>query len=176
MRPSYARRRTPNHLGPVATGQRNPRIAAEFPRSLSARLEHLRHDRVRRQLEYGLAHHPFPERHGMFRIDFDDAEIDGDCSSAMPSSRRGSQPRGWLRAGRRAAWRIASRAAEGSDQSTSRLRRARQNHRSCVLAERLVSWRATSTGPRGVSMITVADRLGTPPNTERSILRAPAVG
>ena len=73
----------------------------------------------------------------MFRIDFDDAEIDGDCSAAMPSSRRGSRPRGWLRAGSRAAWRIASRAAEGSDQSTSRLRRARQNHRSCVLAGRL---------------------------------------
>jgi N-acyl homoserine lactone hydrolase len=30
----------------------------------------------RRELEYGLAEHPFPERHGMFRIDFDDPEID----------------------------------------------------------------------------------------------------
>jgi N-acyl homoserine lactone hydrolase len=30
----------------------------------------------RRELEYGLADHPFPERHGMFRIDFDDPEID----------------------------------------------------------------------------------------------------
>jgi glyoxylase-like metal-dependent hydrolase (beta-lactamase superfamily II) len=30
----------------------------------------------RRELDYGLAEHPFPERHGMFRIDFDDPEID----------------------------------------------------------------------------------------------------
>jgi N-acyl homoserine lactone hydrolase len=30
----------------------------------------------RRELEYGLADHPFPERHGMFRIDFDDPDID----------------------------------------------------------------------------------------------------
>ena len=30
----------------------------------------------RRELAYGLADHPFPERHGMFRIDFDDPEID----------------------------------------------------------------------------------------------------
>ncbi len=30
----------------------------------------------RRELDYGLADHPFPERHGMFRIDFDDPEID----------------------------------------------------------------------------------------------------
>jgi glyoxylase-like metal-dependent hydrolase (beta-lactamase superfamily II) len=29
-----------------------------------------------RELEYGLAEHPFPERHGMFRIDYDDPEID----------------------------------------------------------------------------------------------------
>jgi glyoxylase-like metal-dependent hydrolase (beta-lactamase superfamily II) len=30
----------------------------------------------RRELRYGLSDHPFPERHGMFRIDFDDPEID----------------------------------------------------------------------------------------------------
>ena len=30
----------------------------------------------RRELDYGLSDHPFPERHGMFRIDFDDPEID----------------------------------------------------------------------------------------------------
>jgi len=30
----------------------------------------------RRELEYGLTDHPFPERHGMFRIDFDDPDID----------------------------------------------------------------------------------------------------
>jgi N-acyl homoserine lactone hydrolase len=30
----------------------------------------------RRELEYGLGDHPFPERHGMFRIDFDDPDID----------------------------------------------------------------------------------------------------
>jgi glyoxylase-like metal-dependent hydrolase (beta-lactamase superfamily II) len=41
----------------------------------------------RRELEYGLADHPFPERHGMFRIDFDDPEIqwrlmDGDAELA----------------------------------------------------------------------------------------------
>jgi N-acyl homoserine lactone hydrolase len=30
----------------------------------------------RRELEYGLADHPFPERHGMFRIDYDDPDID----------------------------------------------------------------------------------------------------
>jgi glyoxylase-like metal-dependent hydrolase (beta-lactamase superfamily II) len=30
----------------------------------------------RRELEYGLAGHPFPERHGVFRIDFDDPDID----------------------------------------------------------------------------------------------------
>jgi N-acyl homoserine lactone hydrolase len=30
----------------------------------------------RRELEYGLSEHPFPERHGMFRIDFDDPDID----------------------------------------------------------------------------------------------------
>ena len=30
----------------------------------------------RRELAYGPADHPFPERHGMFRIDFDDPEID----------------------------------------------------------------------------------------------------
>jgi len=30
----------------------------------------------RRELEYGLAEHPSPERHGMFRIDFDDPDID----------------------------------------------------------------------------------------------------
>jgi glyoxylase-like metal-dependent hydrolase (beta-lactamase superfamily II) len=30
----------------------------------------------RRELDYGLADHPFPERHGMFRIDYDDPEID----------------------------------------------------------------------------------------------------
>lgn len=30
----------------------------------------------RRELDYGLGDHPFPERHGMFRIDFDDPEID----------------------------------------------------------------------------------------------------
>jgi N-acyl homoserine lactone hydrolase len=30
----------------------------------------------RRELEYGLSDHPFPERHGMFRTDFDDPEID----------------------------------------------------------------------------------------------------
>jgi glyoxylase-like metal-dependent hydrolase (beta-lactamase superfamily II) len=28
-----------------------------------------------RELDYGLGDHPFPERHGMFRIDFDDPEI-----------------------------------------------------------------------------------------------------
>jgi len=38
----------------------------------------------RRELDYGLADHPFPERHGMFRIDFDDPDInwrliDGDA-------------------------------------------------------------------------------------------------
>jgi glyoxylase-like metal-dependent hydrolase (beta-lactamase superfamily II) len=41
----------------------------------------------RRELEYGLSDHPFPERHGMFRIDFDDPEIewqllDGDAELA----------------------------------------------------------------------------------------------
>jgi glyoxylase-like metal-dependent hydrolase (beta-lactamase superfamily II) len=41
----------------------------------------------RRELEYGLSDHPFPERHGMFRIDFDDPEIewhllDGDSALA----------------------------------------------------------------------------------------------
>lgn len=41
----------------------------------------------RRELEYGLSDHPFPERHGMFRIDFDDPEIswqllDGDTELA----------------------------------------------------------------------------------------------
>jgi glyoxylase-like metal-dependent hydrolase (beta-lactamase superfamily II) len=30
----------------------------------------------RRDLEYGLADHPFPEQHGMFRIDYDDPVID----------------------------------------------------------------------------------------------------
>jgi len=30
----------------------------------------------RRELEYGLGDHPFPEQHGMFRIDFDDPAID----------------------------------------------------------------------------------------------------
>jgi glyoxylase-like metal-dependent hydrolase (beta-lactamase superfamily II) len=30
----------------------------------------------RRELEYGLSDHPFPEQHGVFRIDFDDPEID----------------------------------------------------------------------------------------------------
>jgi N-acyl homoserine lactone hydrolase len=30
----------------------------------------------RRELDYGLHHHPAPERHGIFRIDFDDASID----------------------------------------------------------------------------------------------------
>jgi N-acyl homoserine lactone hydrolase len=30
----------------------------------------------RRELEYGLAGHPFPEQHGMFRIDYDDPDID----------------------------------------------------------------------------------------------------
>jgi glyoxylase-like metal-dependent hydrolase (beta-lactamase superfamily II) len=30
----------------------------------------------RRELEYGLGGHPFPEQHGMFRIDFDDPVID----------------------------------------------------------------------------------------------------
>ena len=30
----------------------------------------------RRELEYGLGGHPFPEQHGMFRIDFDDPAID----------------------------------------------------------------------------------------------------
>jgi glyoxylase-like metal-dependent hydrolase (beta-lactamase superfamily II) len=30
----------------------------------------------RTELEYGLAAHPFPEQHGMFRIDFDDPEHD----------------------------------------------------------------------------------------------------
>jgi glyoxylase-like metal-dependent hydrolase (beta-lactamase superfamily II) len=30
----------------------------------------------RRELEYGLSHHPAPEAHGIFRIDFDDAAID----------------------------------------------------------------------------------------------------
>jgi glyoxylase-like metal-dependent hydrolase (beta-lactamase superfamily II) len=38
----------------------------------------------RRELEYGMSDHPFPERHGMFRIDYDDPDIDwrlldGDC-------------------------------------------------------------------------------------------------
>ncbi len=41
----------------------------------------------RRELDYGLSGHPFPERHGMFRIDFDDPEInwqliDGDAELA----------------------------------------------------------------------------------------------
>jgi glyoxylase-like metal-dependent hydrolase (beta-lactamase superfamily II) len=41
----------------------------------------------RTELEYGLADHPFPERHGMFRIDYDDPEtdwrlIDGDTELA----------------------------------------------------------------------------------------------
>jgi len=50
----------------------------------------------RRELEYGLADHPFPERHGMFRIDFDDPELnwvttDGDTKlipgvTALPSA------------------------------------------------------------------------------------------
>jgi glyoxylase-like metal-dependent hydrolase (beta-lactamase superfamily II) len=40
-----------------------------------------------RELEYGLADHPFPERHGMFRIDYDDpelawVELDGDTELA----------------------------------------------------------------------------------------------
>jgi N-acyl homoserine lactone hydrolase len=30
----------------------------------------------RRELEYGMSEHPFPERHGMFRIDYDDPDID----------------------------------------------------------------------------------------------------
>jgi len=30
----------------------------------------------RRELDYGLSDHPFPERHGVFRIDFDDPDID----------------------------------------------------------------------------------------------------
>jgi glyoxylase-like metal-dependent hydrolase (beta-lactamase superfamily II) len=30
----------------------------------------------RRELEYGLGGHPFPEQHGMFRIDYDDPRID----------------------------------------------------------------------------------------------------
>jgi N-acyl homoserine lactone hydrolase len=30
----------------------------------------------RAELDYGLAEHPFPERHGMFRIDYDDPDID----------------------------------------------------------------------------------------------------
>jgi glyoxylase-like metal-dependent hydrolase (beta-lactamase superfamily II) len=30
----------------------------------------------RAELDYGLADHPFPEQHGMFRIDYDDPEID----------------------------------------------------------------------------------------------------
>lgn len=30
----------------------------------------------RRELEYGMSDHPFPERHGMFRIDYDDPDID----------------------------------------------------------------------------------------------------
>jgi N-acyl homoserine lactone hydrolase len=30
----------------------------------------------RRELEYGLGDHPFPEQHGMFRIDYDDPRID----------------------------------------------------------------------------------------------------
>jgi glyoxylase-like metal-dependent hydrolase (beta-lactamase superfamily II) len=30
----------------------------------------------RRELQYGITDHPFPERHGMFRIDYDDPEID----------------------------------------------------------------------------------------------------
>lgn len=29
-----------------------------------------------REVDYGLSGHPFPERHGMFRVDFDDPEID----------------------------------------------------------------------------------------------------
>jgi N-acyl homoserine lactone hydrolase len=41
----------------------------------------------RTELDYGLSGHPFPERHGMFRIDFDDPEIiwqrlDGDVRLA----------------------------------------------------------------------------------------------
>jgi N-acyl homoserine lactone hydrolase len=41
----------------------------------------------RRELEYGLTDHPFPERHGMFRIDYDDPDInwrliDGDAELA----------------------------------------------------------------------------------------------
>jgi glyoxylase-like metal-dependent hydrolase (beta-lactamase superfamily II) len=41
----------------------------------------------RRELEYGLSDHPFPERHGMFRIDYDDPDIawqliDGDVQLA----------------------------------------------------------------------------------------------
>ena len=40
-----------------------------------------------RELDYGLGDHPFPERHGMFRIDFDDPQInwvrlDGDTELA----------------------------------------------------------------------------------------------
>src|SRR3954454_9298121 len=30
----------------------------------------------RRELDYGLHHHPAPERHGIFRVDFDDPSID----------------------------------------------------------------------------------------------------
>lgn len=41
----------------------------------------------RRELAYGLSDHPFPERHGMFRIDYDDPDIywqlvDGDVQLA----------------------------------------------------------------------------------------------
>ena len=41
----------------------------------------------RRELDYGLGGHPFPEQHGMFRIDYDDPEIswrllDGDAELA----------------------------------------------------------------------------------------------
>jgi glyoxylase-like metal-dependent hydrolase (beta-lactamase superfamily II) len=41
----------------------------------------------RRELEYGMSDHPFPERHGTFRIDYDDPDIDwrlldGDCELA----------------------------------------------------------------------------------------------
>jgi hypothetical protein len=105
------------------------------------------------------------------------------CFSASASAAASRSHAGGLRAGRSVALRTASRTVEASDQSPLSLRRATQNHVHELLCRTpRISWRSTSTGPRGVTTVTIsgpiancaASHFAREPSRSRSTRRSPA--
>ena len=132
----------PHHLGPLATGKRNPRIAAEFLKHEAAQLEHPRRERVRRAARTR-SRRPTPSPSGTACSASTSTTrgSTGDCSAAMPSYRRGSRPRGWCRCRQqdRSADRLTS--WRGLRPIDCRLRRASQNHVHACWRSACISWR-----------------------------------